>query len=893
MILLAEVGGLLVYLKDDIPSRLLSGFTLPLGFQIVPIELNLRKLKWLVISIYKPPSLNLDTFLHCLSNVLDFYSQYDRVLIMGDFNSKPENTSLSNFLSDHKLFNHMHQKTCWKSTEGTCIDLILSNQKFSLQKTGTLETGLSDHHSLIYTILKTTFDKLSPKKMSYRCYKNFTEEIFCSEFLKSLSNNCLTEDYNQFEGIFVSVLDRLAPLKTKTVRGNQKLHMNKSLRKAIMTRSRLKSIANKTGSGEMLRAYKRQRNHVVNLNKKAKRDLFNRVDTNTSTGNGKFWKVCKPLFGSNSTGSSNKIILVEKNNVISDDNSIVSLFNSYFNSITQGLNIQIWDFVPPTYPLDPVQTAVFKYKNHPSILKIKSKSSVQDLFSFKPVTEGEVQKLIMQLDNKKKTSGNIPTNLLKASSSICGPIITRCINSAFKNSEFPSQLKLADIVPIHKKAETTIKSNYRPISLLPTVSKLFEKIMFSQINTFFQDKFSPILCGFRQGHSTQHALFNLLQSWQESLDKGEIVGTLLMDLSKAYDCIPHDLLIAKLEAYGFDPPGLNLLYSYLTGRNHRVRIGNTFSSWLELILGIPQGSILGPLLFNIFINDLFDFLNKTLICNFADDNTLYSSGKSLDIVTKNLAHDTSMVLRWFSFNSMVANPNKFQVMFLGVKNNLDICFETDGIKFSAENSVELLGILIDHKLTFSSHVETICKRASLRTKALLRIRRYLTLPKASLLFNAYVFSNFLYCPLIWMFCRKSSDSIIKKTHRRALSALLFRFDLDLPELLELHGSQTVHTKHLQILMTEVFKSLNKLNPEFMWDCFEFKNTPYNLRSVKTVILPPSKTKSFGINSIRFRGSLLWNTLPNYLKTCSDLSEFNRRIKSWNGDSCSCLLCRKF
>ena len=501
--------------------------------------------------------------------------------------------------------------------------------------------------------------------------------------------------------------------------------------------------------------------------------------------------------------------------------------------------------------------------------------------------------MIMELEKEKKTSGVIPVQVLQSNVNICCPVITRCINGALQKCEFPSELKLADIVPIHKKAETTLKSNYRPISLLPTVSKLFEKIMFAQINAFFQDKFFAILCGFRKGHSTQHALLNLLQNWQSYLDKGEIVGTLLMDLSKAYDCIPHDLLIAKLEAYGFSFNSLQLVCSYLKGRKHRVKIGNIFSTFLEILLGVPQGSILGPLLFNIFINDLFSFLEKTLICNFADDNSLYTSGKSLDIVTEKLKHDTSIVLHWFSVNSMVANPEKFQIMFLGVEDNSNLTFEINGISICATNSVKLLGVIIDHKLTFSLHIEAICKQASQKTKALLRIRKYLSFDKTLLLFNAYVFSNLLYCPLVWMFCSKANHNLINRTHRRALCVVYSRFDLDLSELLKLHGSFTIHTKHLQLLMTEVFKCLNKLNPEFMWDFFSQNETPYALRSINTVKLPPTNTRRFGLNTFKFRASILWNSLPRHLKLCSNLNEFKRKIKSWDGSNCSCIYCRQF
>lgn len=884
-------GGILVYVKNDIPSKLLFDFIIPQDIQIIPFELNLRNQKQLIISIYRPPSLNLNRFLNCLSDILDCYCRYDRVIIMGDFNCDPKAPAMVTFLTEHELFNHMHQNTCWKSSNGTCIDLILSNQKFSLQKTGTFETGLSDHHSLVYTILKTTYQKLPPKTLSYRSYKYFNHEQFCKELWNSFSNTVIS-CYDNFDDIFMAVLDRLAPLKFKVVRGNQSPHLNRNLSKAIMIRSRLKSIANKTRTMRDWQAYKRQRNYVVNLNKMARRNYFNHLETAPSSGSKKFWTFCKPLF-SNKSNSSDRIILTENNNIVSDDLTIASVFNSYFNSITQELNLQTWNCGSSILFKNPVQAAIYRYQSHPSVLNIKSKTLYQDLFFFKAVTETEVQKLIAKLDSRKKTSGGVPTRLFQTSAPICVNTITRCINNALHSCEFPSKLKLAEIIPIHKKAETNMKCNYRPISLLPVVSKIFEKILYSQINTFFQDKFSPLLCGFRQGHSTQHALFNLLKNWQRSMDEGKIVGTVLMDLSKAYDCIPYGLLIAKLKAYGFGSNSLTLLYSYLSGRKHRVRIGNTVSSWLELPCGVPQGSILGPLLFNVFINDIFDCITVTSVCNFADDNSLYASGRSLVTVKEKLTCDTSAILRWFSLNSMVANPDKFQIMFLGVHDNAEISLEIGDINIPAKNTVKLLGVDIDHKLKFSTHVTNICNRISNRTKALLRIRRYITLKKALLLYNAYIVSSFFYCPLIWMFCSKSSHNLINKTHRRALCALHYRFDIDLEELLQLNGGVTVHTKHLRILLTEVYKCLTKLNPEFMWNCFEAKDTIYNLRSQSTVRLPPTNTRSFGLNSILFRGSLLWNTLPNKLKSSTTLHEFKRRIKCWDGSNCTCLICRNF
>ena len=161
------------------------------------------------------------------------------------------------------------------------------------------------------------------------------------------------------------------------------------------------------------------------------------------------------------------------------------------------------------------------------------------------------------------------------------------------------------LLQFFKKEDPFDKSNYRPVSILPLPSKVYEKVIYNQWPDYSESFLNNILCGFRKAHSTQHALFKLLQSWQQVLDNGGFIGTILMDLSKAYDCIPHNLLIAKLECYGVDKASLRLLLDYLTCRKQRTKIGSSFSSLCHINTGVPQESILGPLLFNIFINQFF------------------------------------------------------------------------------------------------------------------------------------------------------------------------------------------------------------------------------------------------------------------------------------------------
>ena len=236
---------------------------------------------------------------------------------------------------------------------------------------------------------------------------------------------------------------------------------------------------------------------------------------------------------------------------------------------------------------------------------------------------------------------------------------------------------------------------------------------------------------------------------------------------------------------------------------------------MAIILGVPQGSILGPILFNIFINDLFLVALEIGLCNFADDNTAYSCEETMESVAIKLENNILKILRWFKLNSMVVNPSKFQVIFLGTKGKSNRCIEIDGSSIKSNKEVKLLGVTIDKDLNFHSHVRILCRQANQKLNALLRIRNYLSLKKC----NAYILSPFNYCNLIWMFCDKHSNHNIRNVQKRALRLLHGNFNKSFEELLHITGSTTIHVKNLQSLMTEVYKSLRHINPEFVGSFF--------------------------------------------------------------------------
>ena len=359
--------------------------------------------------------------------------------------------------------------------------------------------------------------------------------------------------------------------------------------------------------------------------------------------------------------------------------------------------------------------------------------------------------------------------------------------------------------------------------------------------------------------------------WQEELDKSGFVGTILMDLSKAYDTV------AKYEAYSIDKNGLNLIHNYLTNRKQRTKVSSSYSDWYDIVRGVPQDSILGPSFFNLFVNDLFLFIERTNICNFADDNTIYGCNINLQTILIDLKFDMQNILKWFKVNSVKPNPKKFKFMVLGSSTRQSIILNINNIKIKESSSATLLGLTIDNRLTFKDHINILCRRANLKLRALRRIGNYLTTVKEKLLCNVFINSQFIYASIIWMFCHQQDYLKIAKIRYKDIK-IVYNSNESYEELLILNKEVSFHQKQFRLLATEVFKSLADVNADFMKSYFTKKEIPYCLRNGNFLKIPSARSTRYGTNWILFRAVQCGITYHFLLNKVNHSLNLNPKLK---------------
>ena len=796
---------------------------------------------------------------------------------------------MNNFLINYGLNNIVKDNTCFKNPNNpSCIDLILTNKPRSFQNTTTFDIGLSDFHRMVLTSFKCILDKREPKEVMYRDYKRFNQTHFRHELEEKIHRS---KDWADFERLTLQVIDKHAPIKRKTIRANHKPYVTKELRKAIMNKTQL--AKKRFDSDECMQRFKQQKNFVDREGKRAIKMYYNGLDVKKLQDNKTFWKTFGNSLSDKYKGKQN-ITLVKGNEILSDDKSVAEEFSTFFSEAVSKLNIPEIPVCETEGIEDPIEKAIFKYQNHPSVLKIQEKLPGETVkFKFKRTNQVRVHKWIKGLKaGKATTHGHIPGKILKENSDLFQPKMTDLINDGIDKDIFPDNPKFADVYPAHKKGERTCPEKYRPVSVLTHTGKVFEKEMFEQVSDKMKGILSDNLCGYRKGFSTQHALISMTEKWRKSLDKKGFAGSVLMDLSKAFDCLNHELLIAKLHAYGFGNESLRLINSYLKNRWQRVKVNHTFSKWTELLLGVPQGSVLGPLLFNIYLNDLIWFIDGD-VTNYADDTTPHVCSEFLDSLKLKLENDSENALNWFGINYMKLNTDKCKLIVAGRKDH-QVSIKVGNSEIKENKEVDLLGITIDDKLDYSKYLNVQIKKANSKLIAIRRYQHLLTFRQKKIALSSFVHCHFAYAPLVWMFHSREINNRINRIYKKALRILYDDCISSFEDLLRRDEGFTVHERNIQLLMVEMFKSKNGLEPQLLQGIFEINDYQGpKLRSSKHFKRPNVNTVKYGEKSLQNLGARLWSQIPNLIQEYDSLAKFKAHMKTWRPPKCPCDICKEY
>ena len=587
-----------------------------------------------------------------------------------------------------------------------------------------------------------------------------------------------------------------------------------------------------------------------------------------------FYKTVKPFLSDKGTGSSGSNIILREDDVqITDPIHVADVFNTYYASIAE------YDSVPDGLDRLTFSDAIAKHKNHESIILIRNRVSFVYEFTFQVISPGTLSKYVNKLQNNKAVCHDgLKATFIKLSGTHLCSSLCEIFNACIITSSFPSEMKLADISPILKKDDSLCKENYRSVNLLTIVSTLFKNSMSDQLTDYFRNLLCSSLSAYRKGYSCQHVILRLTEYWHQALDTETTVGIIAMDLSRAFDKMPHALLIAKLNAYGLSEDACTLIINYLTNRRHRVKISGTWSHWATIDRGVPQCSVLGPLLFNIFLNDLF-YVNMTSeITNYADDNHLYYEDKCYNVLRNNLENDVLSATAWFDNNYMCANPDKFQSISRDGQQSLAISVQDNTIL--SDTTIKALGVTLDNRLKFDKHVSTLCMKASRQINALKRISKYLDENCRILIFKSFISSNFNYCHMSWMFCGRTNLNKLEKLQERALW-FVFRDTISSYESLLKRGNFLPFSAYrIPCLGIETYKCFHGLKPDYMHKLFKQLSTQYNLRDSCRLEQPKFNTFTYGQRSFRYYGAKLWNLLPFSVKNTNDLNIFKTNITRW-------------
>ena len=457
---------------------------------------------------------------------------------------------------------------------------------------------------------------------------------------------------------------------------------------------------------------------------------------------------------------------------------------------------------------------------------------------------------------------------------------------------------MGEWTPVFKKGERQLIQNYRPITVLPLIGKIFEHLLCKQITASYDHILYSKMTAYRKKHSCETALISWVEDWRLALDNKQKALLLSMDMSKAFDLVLPSLTVAKLGAYGFNDKSLQLMRSYFKDQLNRVKVGKATSDWNVMKRGCPQGSSFGPTLWNLYQNDLSYHINEIANLNmYADDHQMYIVGSDMSIMCTNMEKEGNSALKWYKDNYLLSNPEKLNAIGIKRRNETEqINIKIGDQAIKTTDNIKLLGVNFDENLIFSQHISELCKKASQRVGVLARLRNLITTETKLLLYKTAIMPYLTYYHLTWHFCKASDTRKVERIQERALRIVYNSHSETYMNLLDRAKLPSLLNRRLQDIVILMYKVKYRLVPDFICDIFSTKSCKYNFRN-QNFDIPRFNSVLYGKHSLRYLGPFLWNKLDKNITETSSLSRFKFHIRCKdlteliNGNNCSaCVIC---
>ena len=750
--------GLIIYINDILSYKHLSHLDQP-GVEAVWLEIGFSKSTPILVGFcYRNPASRVD-WVHAFTAMMDnVVFESKELILLGDFNidlQKP-NSQWTYNLDTYNLHQLIKLPTRVTQNSATLIDHIYVSETRHAIETCVPISNISDHYPVCVTWSKkgVKIPKIGHKTIRYRCFTSFNEQLFLQDLLSSPLSSVYDktdpEDaLNFWIDSFVSIYNKHAPYKRKRVKSFPKPKwFSKELQEAIYLRDFLKRHGQHEESKKLRNAIN---SHKRAAKKKYFQDLLSDKNNSKST-----WSAINQL--TNKTSNPKHHVNI---------NISAEQLNDHFSTIAE--KIVTTNQKSRSNTLDKLREFCLS-KNIQGKLDIPLMSVTDVYNALKHLKQSGTRDL-----------DGLDTKILRLAAPIITTSLTYVFNLCITKSTFPNAFKIAKVIPLYKSGDSSNPSNYRPISIVSVLAKPLEKHINKHL-LLHLDKYNllhPSQSGFRKKHSCQTALTSLVEQWLSNINNDEFNGVIFVDFKKAFDVIDRNLLLRKLALYGMSDCVMDLLSSYLSNRQQCVSVDAHTSSLSTMKHGIPQGSVLGPILFSLYINDL-PLCIKALCELFADDTSLHDHHIDLNTLHASLQNSLDNLTDWTEMNHMALHPDKTKFMLITTRQkrqNIVSHFHPLTVQGTTIEEVQkhrVLGVIIDNNLSWTPHVKSLCKKISIKTFQLSKIKHFVNFHARKIFFHAHIQSLIDYGSTLWDSASKNCLKPLHSLYKRSLKLILLK-----------------------------------------------------------------------------------------------------------------------